>query len=149
MRNGSLFRERSNFTRIWLKTSDLEIKVSKSINHLKAHNFVWQWCFFLLLLSCNLDDHLRLNFYRCDILCICWDTPSEKTGLWQLPIVSSAFKQRYDIGPSRHDENSNQNLSVKLFKPKWHRETLLEDTRNKFFFRLPWKRSIKKDWTIE
>ena len=23
---------------------------------------------------------------------ICWDTPSEKTGLWQLPIVSSALK---------------------------------------------------------
>ena len=25
-------------------------------------------------------------------VCICWDTASEKTGLWQLPIVSSAFK---------------------------------------------------------
>ena len=26
------------------------------------------------------------------ILCIYWDTLSEKTGLWQLPIVSSVFK---------------------------------------------------------
>ena len=23
---------------------------------------------------------------------VCWDTPSEKTGLWQLPIVSTVFK---------------------------------------------------------
>ena len=27
--------------------------------------------------------------------CICWDTPSEKTGLWQLPIVSSVFNQPF------------------------------------------------------
>ena len=24
----------------------------------------------------------------------CWDTPSENTGLWQLPKVSSAFKHK-------------------------------------------------------
>ena len=23
---------------------------------------------------------------------LCWDTPSKKTGIWQLPNVSSAFK---------------------------------------------------------
>ena len=28
------------------------------------------------------------------ILCICWDTPSKKTSLWQLPKVSSAFKTK-------------------------------------------------------
>ena len=45
-----------------------------------------------LLLSRNIDDQLSSNFHRFIILCICWDTPSEKTGLWQLPIVSSVFK---------------------------------------------------------
>ena len=34
------------------------------------------------------------NFYRFAILCICWDTSSEKTGLWQLPRVSSGFKTK-------------------------------------------------------
>ena len=48
--------------------------------------------FFLSLLSRNFDDQLSSNFHRFVILCICWDTPSEKTGLWQLPIVSSVFK---------------------------------------------------------
>ena len=28
----------------------------------------------------------------------CWDTPSEKNGLWQLPIVSSAFNQQLKVG---------------------------------------------------
>ena len=35
---------------------------------------------------------LGSNFHRFVILSLCWDTPSEKTGLWQLPKVSSAFK---------------------------------------------------------
>ena len=48
--------------------------------------------FFLSLLSHNFDDRLSSNFHKFVILCICWDTPSEKTGLWQLPIVSSVFK---------------------------------------------------------
>ena len=34
------------------------------------------------------------NFHRFVILrIICWDTPSENIGLWQLPIVSCAFKR--------------------------------------------------------
>ena len=47
--------------------------------------------FFLSLLSRNFDDRLSSNFHRFVILCICWDTPSEKTGLWQLPKVSRVF----------------------------------------------------------
>ena len=57
------------------------------IKHLKAHNFVRQWCFFIF----NFDDRLGSNFYKFVILCICSDSPSEKTGLWQLPIVSRVF----------------------------------------------------------
>ena len=29
------------------------------------------------------------NCYWFIMLCVCWDTPSERTGLWQLPKVSS------------------------------------------------------------
>ena len=48
--------------------------------------------FFLSLLSRNFDDRLSSNFHRFVILCICLVTPSEKTGLWQLPIVFTTFK---------------------------------------------------------
>ena len=47
--------------------------------------------FFLSLFSCNFDDQLCQHFHRFVILCLSWDTASEKTGLWQLPIVSSVF----------------------------------------------------------
>ena len=47
--------------------------------------------FFPSLLSRNFDDKLSSNFHRFVILYICWDTPSEKTGLWQLPIMSSVL----------------------------------------------------------
>ena len=51
--------------------------------HQKAQYFVHQ--------GCNFDDRLSPNFDRFVILCICWDAPSEKTDLWQLLKVSSAF----------------------------------------------------------
>ena len=47
--------------------------------------------FFLPLLSRKFDDQLSSNFHRFVVLCICWYTPSEKTGFWQLPEVSSVF----------------------------------------------------------
>jgi len=95
VRNGSLchsFRERSYFPRIWFwdfkfRTGGLEI------NHLNAHRTSWQACFFLSLLSRDFDDRLSSNFHRFVILCIRWDTPTVKASLWQLPIVSSAFKK--------------------------------------------------------
>ena len=49
------------------------------------------------IFSRNFDDRLSSNFHRCVILCICWDTPSEKTGLWQIPMVSSVFKHWFCI----------------------------------------------------
>ena len=84
------FRERSNFRRIWFR--DLRFRIwGLEIKHMKAHNFVWQvFCLFSLL-SRNFDDRLSLNFHKFVILCICWYTPSEKTGLWQ---VSSVFNRQ-------------------------------------------------------
>ena len=43
---------------------------------------------FLSLFLCNFDDQLRQNFHRLIILCIC-----ENTGLWQIPNVSSAWRE--------------------------------------------------------
>ena len=63
------FRERSNFPRIWFQ--DLRFRTwGLKINHLNAHNFVWQGCFFLSLLSRKFNDRLSSNFHRFIILCI-------------------------------------------------------------------------------
>ena len=84
------FRERSNFPRIWFR--DLRFRTwGLEIDHVNAHNFLWQGCFFLSLLSRNFDDRLSSNFHRFVILCICWDTSNVKASLWQLPIVSTVF----------------------------------------------------------
>ena len=48
--------------------------------------------FFLQSLSCKLYDQTESMFTDVLFYAVCWDTPSEKTGLWQLPIVFSAFK---------------------------------------------------------
>ena len=45
----------------------------------------------LLVISRNFNDRLSSNFHRFVFVCICWDTQSEITGLWQLSIVSSAL----------------------------------------------------------
>ena len=53
--------------------------------------------FFLRSLSsCNFDDQMSQNFHRFCIWCICWDTRSENTGLWQyqrcpVPLNVSSF----------------------------------------------------------
>ena len=90
------FRERSNFPHF--ETSDLEFEVSKS----SIWKHTTSWCdkgvFFLSIIFCNFDDRLSSNFHRFVILCECWDTPTVKTSLWQLPIVSSVFNWRYMIG---------------------------------------------------
>ena len=93
------FWERSNFTRIWFRDLRfIEFEVSKSSiwKHTTSSD---KGVFFLSLLSRNSDDQSSSNFHRLVIFCICWDTPSETTGLWQLPNVSSVFnpKQFCDI----------------------------------------------------
>ena len=96
VRNGSLwsnlfFEKKSNFSlkyldwiwdlswgHEWEQSWGLEIKHLKLVRHR---------CFFfhysLTALTTNWVQILR----------ICWDTPSEKTSLWQLTKVSSAFKR--------------------------------------------------------
>ena len=53
-------------------------------------SFTLQQVYFFLILQ--LRWPIESTFSQTVILCICWDTPSEKTGIWQLPKVSSAFK---------------------------------------------------------
>ena len=97
------FRERSNFPRIWFR--DLRFRTwGLEINHLNAHNFMWQGCFFLSLLSRNFDDRLSSNFHRFVILCICWDTQTVKASLWQLSIVSTAFRQNWRTSQKPGDQ---------------------------------------------
>ena len=86
----STFRERHNFPRIWFR--DLRFRIwGLEIKHLKAHNFVWQGCvYFHCYVATSMTDWAQI-FTGLLHICICWDTASEKTGLWQLPIVSSAF----------------------------------------------------------
>ena len=43
----------------------------------------WKYTHLWNNLSCNYDDQLSSNFHWFVILCICWETPSENTGLWQ------------------------------------------------------------------
>ena len=63
-------------------------------NTLCASNCTLARVFFLSLFSRKLDDKLRKMFTG--LLCYaCWDTPSENTGIWHLPTVSSAFKHCY------------------------------------------------------
>ena len=87
------FPERSNFPRIWFR--DLRFRIRRlEIKHLKAHNFVWQGCFSFIIIS-QLWRPTELKFSQvCYFIHICWDTPSEKTGLWQLTIVSRVFKTK-------------------------------------------------------
>ena len=84
------FWERSIFSLkylkwIWDLSWDLEFKPFES-TQLRATRVP-----FLPLFSRNINNQLSSNFHRFVISCICQDTPSEKTGLWQLPKASSTF----------------------------------------------------------
>ena len=100
MRNGSLwsdivFEKEVIFQEFDFETSDLEFEVSKS-SIWKHTTSCDEGVFLLSLLSRNSDDQSSSNVHKFVILCICWDTPSEKTGLWQLPIVSNVFKRHVE-----------------------------------------------------
>ena len=68
-----------------------------SIQGIWKHTTCVTRVFFLPLFSRNFDDRLSSNFHRFVILCICWDTPTVKTGLWQLPIVSSVSQTKHRL----------------------------------------------------
>ena len=116
VRNGSLwssvvFEKEVIFHEFDLETSDSEFEVSKSSIWKRAtlcdHGATR--VFFLSLISCNFDDRLSSNFHRFVILCICWDTPTLKTSLWQLAIVSSVFKvwTPFDEKSNKQDVHAN------------------------------------------
>ena len=97
MRNGSLwsdvvFEKEVIFHEFDFETSSLELEVSKSSTW-KHTTSCDKGVFFLSYLSRNSDDQSSSNFHRLVILCLCWDTPSKRTGLWHLPIVSIVFNK--------------------------------------------------------
>ena len=70
---------------------DLKIRFwGHKVKHLKAHNFVWQGFFSFHYYLANSTTNWAQTFTGL-LFYTCWDTPSEKTGLRQLPIVSSVF----------------------------------------------------------
>ena len=84
-----IVQERSIFHRIWLRILKFRIWVLE-IKHQKAHNFVWQGCFFFhYYLATSTTDWAQI--FTGFFLCTCWNTPTVKTSLWQLPIVSTVF----------------------------------------------------------
>ena len=95
MRNGSLwsdivFEKEVFFHEFDFETSCLELEISKS--SIWTHTISCdKGVFFISVLCRNFDDRLSSIFHRLVILCICWDTTSVKTSLWQLPIVSTVF----------------------------------------------------------
>ena len=94
--------KRSNFPWIWFW--DLRMRFwCLEIKHPKAHVFVWQgWVFFSsIIISLQLSPNFTgLLFYEY------WDAPSEKTGLWQLPKVSSVFNYNAVTITTSHCRNN-------------------------------------------
>ena len=75
------------------------------------------------------------NVYRFVILCICWDTPSENTGLWQLPSPTRLvpLKGKYTFGNCQRPVFS---LGVSHHK---HKITSL------WKFRLNWSSTLREN----
>ena len=107
MRNGSLwsnvvFEKGVIFHEFDFETSELD-EVSKSTCIWK-HTTSCDKVFFFFNIISQLRRPLSSNFHRFVILWICWDTLSEKTGLWQLPIVSTVFNMIYDYLPLQNQK---------------------------------------------
>ena len=74
--------------------------------------------FFLPLLSRKFDDRLSSNFQRFVILCLCWETPTVKASLWQLPIVSTTFNV-INFSMSLIFNSYNLIYSLSWCRPSW------------------------------
>ena len=132
MRNSSLwsdavFEKEVIFHQFDFETSSLEFEVSKA--SIRKHTTSCdKGVFSFIIILQTLADRLSSNFHRFVILCICWETPSKKTGLWQLPIVSTVFKQT-SIPPSfvEHSSvfHSSEIPSPLLCWPFWRQCTVL------------------------
>ena len=76
----------------WSECLDFEVPKSSIM---KAHNFMWQGClFFHYYLATSTSDWAQIftGLLYCALLLRC--AKSEKTGLWQLPKVSSVFNEK-------------------------------------------------------
>ena len=125
MRNGSLwsdvvFEKEVILPRIWFW--DLRKRfLGLEVKHLKSHNFLWQgWFFFHYYLATSTTNWAK-KFHRFVILCICWDTPSEKTGLWQcsvLPVCDiniALYSNFVKEGVQEHQSPLNHLSSIVFF----------------------------------
>ena len=84
------------FHELVFETSDLELEATKSsIKHTTScYQSPLQDVFSFIIIS-QLWWPIELKFSQvCYFMHICWDTPSEKAGLWQLPIVSTVIKMQ-------------------------------------------------------
>ena len=116
------FRERVNFLWIWFRNLrircwGLEIK----------HNLVRQGCFFISrLIISRLRRSIELKFSQvCYYLWICWDTPSETTGL-SLAITNSVH--RFKPGCTyREPYTLPCNLVYHSLRPNSTQKTFLEE----------------------
>ena len=116
MRNSSIwsdvdFEKEVIFHEFDFETSSLELEVSKS--SIRKHTTSYDKGVFSFIIISQLWRPLELKFSQVHILCIlCWDTPTVKTSLWQLPIVSTVFKK---VPKSKHDDK-NPWLLLQLMK---------------------------------
>ena len=79
------------FPRIWFR--DLRFRNwGLEINHLNAHNFVWQGLFFFhYYITTLMTDWAQIFTGLLFYAYVEIHTPTVKASLWQLPIVSTAF----------------------------------------------------------
>ena len=88
VRSGSLW---SNT--FFLTQNIKRLQLKSFIMHPKAHKVLQQGWFFFHCSLANSKTNWAIFLYRFVSLCnVCWDTPSENTGLWQLANLSSDFK---------------------------------------------------------
>ena len=95
MRNGSLwsaivFEKEVIFHEFDFENSDLEFEVSKSSIYESTQLRVTNVFFSFIIISQLRRPIIELKFSQVCIF-MRWDTLSEKTGLWQLPIVYTVF----------------------------------------------------------
>ena len=154
MRNSSLWssvccRERSNFPRIWFR--DLRFRVwGLEIEHPKAHNLVWPWCDKGVFSFINISQLRRPKELKFSQVFYCMHTPSEKTGLWQSPIVQCLWTKWNGLGCAINSLDIRQflvspcqvGLQIGLFPITEHGST------STVLFRPPWfnQRCMVQGW---
>ena len=98
--NGSLlsnvvFEKEVIFQEFDFETSDLEFEVPKF--SIWKHTTSFDEGVYSSIIIAQFQRPIELKLSQVRFLCICWETPSERTSLWQLPIVSNIFKHATDV----------------------------------------------------